>query len=539
MELKQYVSTLWEWKWLIVLATIVAAVSSYWATARMPRVYKTTTTLMVGQVIQSANPTGQDFWTSEQLAESYAQLVCRQPILEATIDALGLDMWWGSLAERVNAHAIARTQLLKICVADTDPQRAKIIADEIARQLILRSPTPSDTEQEEHRQFVSQQLKDLKAKIEETEDQIDELEQKLALETSARGIQDIRNQIAALQMKINTWQGNYAELLGFYEGSRINYLSVVEPATVPTTPFSPKVKSNVLLAATIGFVLAAGAAFLLEYLDDTIKTGEDVERILQMSTLGTIARIPSIKGSNNHLITKNHPRALVSEAYRVLRTNIQFSSLDNPSTTLLVTSAGPLEGKTTTAANLAITMAQAGKRVVLADTDLRRPAIHNLFGVPNDQGLTSLLLDENLELDDVLADSGVEGLRVLTSGPLPPNPAELLGSPQMRRLIQRIRAQTEVVIFDSPPILAVADASILGSQCDGTLLVVDAGKTRSDVAKRGKETLDRIGVNLLGVVLNKLSHRHADGYYYYLTESGHERRWWKKVSTALQWGKKK
>ena len=526
MELKQYVSALWRWSWLIALATIIAAVSSYWATSQMPRVYKTTTTLMVGQVIQSTNPTGQDFWTSEQLAESYVQLVRRQPILQATIDALGLDMWWGSLAGRVNAYALARTQLLQISVADTDPQRAKIIADELARQLILRSPTPSDTEQEEHRQFVSQQLTDLKAEIEETEDQIDELEQKLAVETSARGIQDIQNQIVALQMKINTWQGNYASLLDFYGGSRINYLSVVEPAIVPTTPFSPKTKSNVLVAATIGFVLAAGAAFLLEYLDDTIKTDEDVERVLQTSTLGAIARIQPIKEPGDHLIARNHPRAPISEAYRVLRTNLQFSNLSNPASTVLVTSAGPREGKTTTAANLAITMAQAGKRVVLADTDLRRPAMHNFFGVPNDQGLTSLLLDEGLELDDVLADSGVEGLRVLTSGPLPPNPADLLGSPQMERLIQRIRDQSEVVIFDSPPILAVADASILGAQCDGTLLVVDTGKTRSDVAKRGKETLDKIGVNLLGVVLNKLSRRRGGGYYdyYYSTEGGGEKR---------------
>jgi capsular exopolysaccharide synthesis family protein len=527
MELKQYVSTVWKWSWLIVLATIVATVSSYWATSRMPRIYKTTTTLMVGQVIQSDNPTTQDFWTSQQLAGSYVELVRRQPILEATVEALGLNMSWQVLAGQVSASAVAGTQLLQISVEDTDPQRAKILADEIARQLILRSPTPSDMEQEEHRQFVSEQLTDLKAKIGDTEDQIDELEQRMALETSARGIQDTQNQIAALQMKINTWQGNYANLLDFYEGSRTNYLSVVEPASVPTTPVSPRTKVNVLLAASIGFVLAAGAALLLEYLDDTIKTGEDIERVLQTSTLGAIARIHPLNEPSDHLIAKNQPRAPISEAYRVVRTNLQFSSLSNPAATVLVTSASPGEGKTTTAANLAIAMAQAGKRVVLADTDLRRPSIHYFFDASNNQGLTSLLLDEDLELDDVLADSGVEGLRVLTSGPLPPNPAELLGSPQMKQLIQRIREQAEVIIFDSPPILAVADASILGSQCDGALLVVDAGRTRSDVAKRGKETLDKIGVNLLGVVLNKLSRRRGGGYYYYYyysTEGGREKR---------------
>lgn len=531
MELKQYVSTLWKWNWLIALATIIATVCSYWATAQMPRVYRTTTTIMVGQTIQSANPTAQDFWTSQQLAQSYVQLVRRQSVLQATIAALGLDMWWESLAGQVSANAVAGTQLLQISVADTNPQRAKILADEIAHQLILRSPTPSDVEQGEYRQFVSKQLKDLKAKIEDATKQSDELEKRLALETSARGIQDTQNQMAALQQKITTWQANYASLLDFYKGSSTNYLSVVEPANVPTTPVSPDTRLNVLLAATIGFLLAAGAAFLLEYLDDTIKTGEDVERVLQTSVLGAIARIQPIKEPGDHLITKNHPRAATSEAYRVLRTGLQFSSLSNPASTVLVTSAGPTEGKTTTATNLAIAMAQAGKRVVLADTDLRRPAMHNFFGLPNNQGLTSLLLDESLELDEILADSGVAGLRVLTSGPLPPNPAELLGSPQMKRLIKRIREQAEVVILDSPPILAVADASIMGSQCDGALLVVDAGKTRSDVAKRGKETLDKIGVKLLGVVLNRISHRRGGGYYYYYyysAEGGHEKRRQKK-----------
>ncbi|MBM3749237.1 MAG: CpsD/CapB family tyrosine-protein kinase [Acidobacteria bacterium] len=240
--------------------------------------------------------------------------------------------------------------------------------------------------------------------------------------------------------------------------------------------------------------------------------------------MGAIARIQDIKEPGDHLVTKSHPRAAISEAYRLLRTSLQFSSLSNPASSVLITSSGPTEGKTTTAANLAITMAQAGKRVVLADTDLRRPAIHNFFGLANSQGLTSLLLDEGLKLDEVLADSGVAGLRVLTSGPLPPNPAELLGSPQMKQLIKRIREQAEVIIFDSPPVLAVADASILGSQCDGALLVVDAGKTRSEVAKRAKETLDKIGVKLFGVVLNKLSNRHGGGYYYYYYYSAEDER---------------
>jgi capsular exopolysaccharide synthesis family protein len=515
MELKQYVSTLWKWNWLIALATIIGAVFSYWGSSQMPRVYRTTTTLMVGQAIQSANPTAADFYTSQQLAQSYVQLVRREPILQATLDTLGLKMSWETLTGQVSAIPVAGTQLIQISVADTDPQRAKVLADEIAHQLILQSPTTPEKEQEEHRQFVNEQLTDLQAKIEAAKKQSEDLEKRLDLETSARGIQDTQNQIVALQQKITTWQGSYASLLDFYRGSLTNYLSVVEPASVPTTPISPNTRLNVLLAASIGFILAVGGAFLLEYLDDTIKTGDDVDRVLKLPTLGAITQIKTVQEPSSNLVAMHHPRSPISETYRVLRTNIQFSSLSNPSMRLLITSASPAEGKTTTACNLAITIAQAGKRVILADTDLRRPSIHRFFKVPNQVGLTSLLLDPALPPEAALVDTPVASLKVLTSGPLPPNPAELLGSEPMKQRLDQMKGLADVIIFDSPPVLAVADASILGSLCSAVILVVDAGHTRSDMVRRGKETLDQVGLKVLGVVLNKLSARRAGGYYYY------------------------
>jgi non-specific protein-tyrosine kinase len=290
---------------------------------------------------------------------------------------------------------------------------------------------------------------------------------------------------------------------------------VVEPATVPTTPISPNTRLNVLLAASIGFILAVGGAFLLEYLDDTIKTGEDVDRVLKLPTLGAITRIQRIEEPADHLVPMHHPRSPITEAYRILRTNVQFSSLSNPSTRLLVTSAGPTEGKTTTACNLGIVMAQAGRRVILADTDLRRPSMHRFFGVPNQVGLTNLLLDESLPVEAALVETPVAGLRVMPSGPLPPNPAELLGSEPMKARLSQMKGLADVIIFDSPPVLAVADASILGALCSGVILVVDAGRTRSDVVRRSKDTLDQVGLKVLGIVLNKFTARHAGGYYYY------------------------
>jgi capsular exopolysaccharide synthesis family protein len=517
MELKQYVSTLWKWSWLIVLSTAVAAAACFWATSRMPRIYSTTTTLMVGRFIQAADPSGQDFYISQQLAQSYVQLVARQPVLQGAIESLGLDMPWQALVGQVNTSLVPGTQLIQISVQDTDPQRAKVLADEIARQLILRSPTSAeDQERAEYRQFVSQRLGTLQAQIEDGEKQIGELEGRLALENSARGIQDIQNQIATLQEKDTLWQDNYASLLDFYKGGgSTNYLSVVEPASIPSTPVSPRLRYYVLLAAAIGFALAAGAAFLLEYLDDTIKTDEDVDRVLKLPTLGTITRIRRVREPSDHLVTLQVTHSPATEAYRVLRTNIQFSTLNTPSPQLLlVTSSSPGEGKTTTACNLAITMAYAGKRVILADTDLRRPSVHRFFGAFNQVGLTSLLLDNSLPVEEALVETPVVGLKLMLSGPLPPNPADLLGSEPMKQRLEQMKELADVIIFDSPPVLAMADASILGTFCSGVILVVDAGRTRSQVVRRAKEILSQLNLNVMGAVLNKLTPRHTHDYYY-------------------------
>lgn len=212
------------------------------------------------------------------------------------------------------------------------------------------------------------------------------------------------------------------------------------------------------------------------------------------------------------LITATNPRSPVAEAYRQLRTNIQFSSLDRPLRTLLVTSTSPEEGKSTTLANLAITMAQAEREVILVDCDLRRPSLHELFGVPNTVGLTTAVADRNLALP--FQESGVAKLKLLTSGPLPPNPSELLGSQRMAEVIEDLKAQADYVLFDSPPIIAVTDAAVLASKVDGVLLVVWSGRTKRELAKRAKALLDKVNANLLGVVLNGAAYDQSLHRYY-------------------------
>ena len=217
---------------------------------------------------------------------------------------------------------------------------------------------------------------------------------------------------------------------------------------------------------------------------------------------------------NSPLVTLSDPRSPVAEAYRTLRTNIEFSSLDRSLRTLLVTSPSPDEGKSTTLANLAVTMAQSEKKTILVDADLRRPSLHALFGVGNEAGLTTMFVDSKSMQAPPLHDVGVTNLLLLPSGPLPPNPAELLGSKRMDSVLAALQERADIVLFDAPPVIAVTDAVVLGTRLDGVLLVIGAGRTKREHARRAKELLDKVKVRVIGVALNNVSLDAALGGYY-------------------------
>ncbi len=200
-----------------------------------------------------------------------------------------------------------------------------------------------------------------------------------------------------------------------------------------------------------------------------------------------------------NLITLRNPRSLASEAFRTLRTNLIFSGLDHPLRTLVITSPAPEEGKSITLANLAVTFAQGGRKTIIVDSDLRRPSQHTIWGVDQQSGLTSFMLDGGKKLP--LVDIGVENLQLLPSGPLPPNPADIVGSPRMDAVIQLLTKEADVVLFDAPPVIYVTDAALLASKLDGVLLVIRAGGTRRDHAVRARELLERVSVRLVGAVL--------------------------------------
>jgi capsular exopolysaccharide synthesis family protein len=301
------------------------------------------------------------------------------------------------------------------------------------------------------------------------------------------------------------------------EAMSLSTARLVEAASTPNSPVKPRRMLNISLACALGLLLGLLLAALADYLDDTIGDTEDMRRYLNLCVLGAV---PRFKAPGLALIPDQGERSVAAEAYRMLRTNIAFASLDQPARTVLITAAGQLEGKTTTTANLGITMAQEGRKVLLLDTDLRRPALHRLFHLDNSRGLTSVLLGSSA-LSDVIQAIETENLWVLTSGPLPPNPAELLNSAKMRELLARLRDDWDIVLCDSPPIVMAADAPILASILDGVVLVIEQHKTSRYIIAEAVSILRSARARLLGVAMNKWrAERQGYYYYYYRTEEG-------------------
>jgi capsular exopolysaccharide synthesis family protein len=524
MEIRQYIAIGLKWWWLLILSTVVAAAIGYALSQRQTPVYQAATTLMIGEsLIQTSNVNNSDFNTSQLLAQTYADMAKRRPVLQGVIETLDLAGSWRDLEGRVQSRPVRGTQLIEITVEASSPEEAQVTADEVARQLILLSPTARENqEKNENRQFVRQRLADLKAKIEGGQARLKTLETTLSGGSlSAEQVQELQTEIDTVEGLLRDWEANYAQLLISAEGAiSVNALTIIEPAEANPQPVRPNVQQSTILAGLLGLGLALGLIFLLEHLDDTLKSASELSQELGLTALGTISRIEG-KHYPDKLITSQDFFSPISEAYRMIRGNIQFMSIDQPARSIMVTSPTPSEGKSTTAANLGVVMAQAGLKTIIVDADLRRPTQHQIFQVPNLGGLTDLLRSPQPELNGHLRKTSVENLYLIPSGALPPNPSELLGSQRMGRLVASLAELADVVIYDSPPALAVADATVLSNQVDGVVLVTQAGQTRRDAARQAIENLQQANAHLLGGILNRASRKGGNYYYYhYYTSKG-------------------
>ena len=384
--------------------------------------------------------------------------------------------------------------------------------DEVTRQIKEATEDVRGSARSTYRTARSQEQA-LKAKLEETKKEL------LALQGRS-----IRYSI--LKREVDTNRTLYDGLLqrlkevGVAGGVGINNISVVDKAKVPLAPFKPNLTRNLQLGLAIGLLLGLAVAWLIEYLDDSIRFADDVEREMGAAVLGVVPKLKvkePIKLSQIALSPHQDPTSAISESYRSVRTSLQFSTPNGSPRRMVITSSGKGEGKSTTAVSLAINFAEMGKPVLVIDADLRNPVLHTLLGVENSRGLTNCLSGD-VKPFEVIRTTAIPNLFVMTSGPLPPNPVELLSSMKLLAMLTQCEEHFAHIVVDGPPVLGLADAIVLCNQVDNSIFVVESGKTRKGHAKSALKRLQQAGVHPLGVVLTKMD-AHDDEYgrasYYY------------------------
>ena len=332
------------------------------------------------------------------------------------------------------------------------------------------------------------------------------------------------SQMDILQQEAQSNQQLYDSLLkrlnetGVSTELKTSNIRVLDPAEVPKAPVRPRKNRNLLLSVIVGLFMGVGLAFFFEYMDKTVKSPDDVTDYLKVSFLGPVGhfKVSPGAGLSGELIAQADPSSNITEAFRNIRTNLLFSFSEGPRKVLVITSAKPEEGKSTIAANLATVIAHADKRVLLVDADLRRPAVHHIFGVKESPGLAHLLVGNAAE-HDVIRKTQIPGLELIAYGQITPNPAELLGSTSMKEFLSRVRERYDYVILDTPPIMSVTDPLVISSISDGVIFVIKAGETSYDLLQKSLQQLSEVGGKVLGVILNEVNFKRdrADYPYYY------------------------
>lgn len=542
MDLLYYIRLARKWAWLLILVTFVAASFAYVTTISAPPLYNATSTISIGNYLDVQNPTDRDIATGIALAETYAQILRTANLQRAVIEELGLDMDQVELNEAFSTEIIQNTSLLKISVTYMDPIQATDIANELVRQLILQSPTNLTEEQRLQITSLNERITAQSTDLQNLREQLvtveDELRNSPNLSQDARtALQTERTTLVDQINEANANIATYTSTLATIQ-QRTNSIEIVQEALVPTEPLGRGLVGRVIIAVIIVLVITFGILLAVDFLRDTFENTEDVTQTLNLPVLGVISRFNKSNGSyRDRLITELPQLSQVPEEYRMLRTNLLYALQDK--SVIVISSSLPEEGKTVSAANLALTIAQAGLRVVLVDADLRRPRLHEPFNLSNDFGLTNLLSNQSRAANGANAEQGRdkvrvpnledwrqaaqptphENLSVISSGFIPLNPTEILGSIMMRRWTDAIlNSGADLVIFDTSPILVASDAAVLASRLGAAvMMVIQANKTRKGSVIEAIQRFDAVDVDVSGILLNRADPRMQTYYGYSYT----------------------
>lgn len=488
MELRAYAAILWRRRWIVLLTVLTALGVAVTANRLVTPVYVATATARVSVTSGSIDYVIRDPTYTDRLLNTYLTLVTSHSVREQVAEELKLS----SLPE-ISGTAPANSELLNISAAHRDPAMAAAIANAAATALAAHVEA-AQQENPETRQALGEDFAEAQQAL---------LEARLRYESLAADPQADPTEVAAARIELDMRQQEYNSLQAQYDRARVteatrsDKIVLADPAVPPESPSSPNQLLNLALGLGVGLVGAVGLAFLVENLDDRLYTTGAIRRTARVPILAVIPR--SGRRARILLVSAN---ARLLEAFRWLRTNLLYQGARQPLKAIVITSSQRGEGRSTVTANLAFVLAGANRRVVIIDADLRSPRQHQFFGLPNDCGLTNVLRDE-APVADALQTSRIPRIQVLTSGPEPAYPPELLGSERMGQLLTELRGTADLILLDAPPLEQVADAAILAGIVDGVILVVQRGRAREGAVIAAIRKLETLQARVVGVVANQ------------------------------------
>lgn len=506
MELRDYLHVLRARKWTIIQAAVIVTVTALVVSLIQPKQYAAEARVLISERDTGAALFGTVLpeYSSqpERALQTQVQLMQLRPMAEATIRRLDLQMTPDRLLTRVEVKAVGGTNIVSIRVKSLEPEMAADVANTMAEEYVQWSKATK-------RESLKAASAEVEVRLSQSREEI------LAI---GRRIAD-SGKSDDLSAELSIATGGYTTLAEKYEQLKINEQlelgsgRLVSPAVAVNEPILPDPKRDAALGLAVGLLFGAGMAFLNEYLDNTIKSNEEAEKLTGAPVLGHIPLEKFEKGEARRLTIAQRPGSAAAESYRVLRNSLDFINFEHKIKTLLVTSAAPAEGKSTVAANLAASIAQAGQKVVLLSCDFRRPTTEQFFGIPNMIGLSDVLTGAHT-VKAALQRPGDEQLLVMTSGKMPPNPSELLASTKMHELVEHLEEWADWIIIDTPPILAVSDAAAVARWADGVLIVNRANVSTREATRKAREILDKVGAHIVGCVIWGFETGSAGGYGY-------------------------
>ena len=516
VDIRAFFGVLWRRKWSILLIVAITTGSALFFSYRRTPIYSSTAEVQVTPLSASQILTTNPYWTLANM-DNEIHVVQSAAVGGLANRAMDGEAGSGTLSVEVPAN----TQILQIGYSHPDPQTAHRGAQAFANAYLMYRTRVAVDAYAQARQAIQTQIDELREDLEDAQVALEAAPAGSSDETvAADRVDSLSDQIAGLELQVAS-----------LTAPDITPGTLIQPAEVPALPSSPDHRQDAALGFVAGLVLGVGFAFLRERMDDRIHGRAELEAAVGAPVLAVVPRIKGWrKRSQTRLVTASASDSPAGEAYRTLRTNLQFISRDASMRVISVTSPHAGEGKTTTVANLATTLALTGKRVMALSADLRKPRLHRFFGLDNEDGLSSVLAGQAQLADVARRVEGLDSLRLVTSGPVPPNPAELLSSDAMESLLMHLRSSADYIVIDTPPALVVTDAMIVAPRVDGVVVVVDADETTGAAASHTIEQLEQVGAKVIGSVLNRFDPskaryysqggRYAYRYHYRYEDSG-------------------